>query len=513
MRKINEVLRLKFEAGLGNHKIGRALGVSASTVWDALERFRASGLSWPLPFELSESALERRLYRTPDGTPANPERIPDWGAVQTQLHRKHVTLRLLWEEYKLADPDGFQYSWFCERFRAWQQQVDVVMRQEHKLGEKLFVDWAGDTTPVVDTATGELRAAYLFLAVFGASNYTYAEVSFTQDTAAFLSAHVRALAFFGGVPELVVCDNLKTGIKDACLYEPEANAAYQALSEHYGFCVYPARPARPRDKAKVEVGVLHAERRILARLRDRTFFSLGELQAAVDVALTELNERPFQKMPGSRTSVFLAEEAPALRPLPASPYRHYERKAARVHIDYHVQLLGHFYSVPYRLARERVEIRYSPTVVEIFHDGLRVASHLRDDRKGRATTTPEHMPPRHRFVAEWTPERFISWGASVGPKTEELVGAIMDAKPHPALGFRACLGLMRLAGKYGDLRLEAAAMRTLAVGGTSYRSVEHILRNGLERQQLLPCEPDPLPLLHANLRGPAYYTDTPGGES
>lgn len=513
MRKINEILRLKFEAGLGNHKIGRALGVSASTVWEALERFRVSGLSWPLPPEMSESALERHLYRTPDGIPANPERIPDWEAVQTQLRRQHVTLRLLWEEYKLLSPDGFQYSWFCEQFRAWQRQVDVVMRQEHKLGEKLFVDWAGDTTPVVDAATGELRAAYVFVAVLGASNYTYAEVSFAQDTAAFLSAHVRAFAFFGGVPELVVPDNLKTGIKDACLYEPEAQAAYQALAEHYGFCVLPARPRRPRDKAKVEVGVLHAERRILARLRNRTFFSLSELQAAVGVALTELNERPFQNLPGSRRSVFEAEEAPALRPLPASPYCHYERKAARVHIDYHVQLAGHFYSVPYRLVRERVEIRYTATVVEIFHDGLRVASHVRDDRPGRATTMREHMPPRHRFVAEWTPERFSSWGASVGPRTEELVGAIMAAKPHPALGFRACLGLMRLARKYGEVRLEAAAARTLAVGGTSYRSVEHILRNGLDRQQLLLSEPTSLPLLHANLRGPAYYTDMPGGES
>ena len=389
MRNIKEILRLKHESRLGNHKIGRALGVSASTVWDALERFRVSGLPWPLPAGMSESALERRLYRTPDA-PAKPERLPDWQMVQTELRRPHVTLRLLWEEYKLANPDGFQYSWFCEQFRAWQGKVDLIMRQEHKLGEKLFVDWAGDTIPVVDAASGELRPAHLFVAVLGASSYTYAEVSFREDTAAFLGAHVRAFAFFGGVPQLVVPDNLKTGIRDACIYEPEASTAYQALAEHYGFAVLPARPARPRDKAKVEVGVLHAERRILARLRHRTFFSLAELAVTVREALELLNERSFQKLPGSRKSVFLEEEQPSLRPLPATPYHHYDRKAARVHIDYHVQLFGHFYSVPYRLVRERVEVRYTPLVVEVFHDGLRVAP--------TCATTTQAGPARCRSI-------------------------------------------------------------------------------------------------------------------
>ncbi|MDP2182173.1 MAG: IS21 family transposase, partial [Actinomycetota bacterium] len=406
MRKTKEILRLKFEGGLGNHKIGRALSVSASTVWDTVARFQATGLTWPLPPEIGEGELEARLYRRAGDPKANPAWVPDWARVQKELRRKHVTLRLLWEEYKVLHPDGFQYRWFCERFREWRKGIDLVMRQEHALGEKLFIDWAGDTIPVVDPLTGEIRPCYLFLGVLGASNYTYAEPTLSQELTPFLAAHVRMFEFLGGCPELLVPDNLKTGVTSPSYYEPDLNPAYTALAEHYGCCVLPTRPGRPRDKAKVEAGVLFAERRIMAPLRRRRFFSLDEVRTAVAGELAKLNERSFQKMPGSRRSVFLAEEQPALRPLPLRPYEHRDRKQARVHIDYHVELLRHFYSVPNRLARERVEIRYTLSVVEVFHQGVRVASHARDDTPGRATTCLAHMPPRHRHLAEWTPERF-----------------------------------------------------------------------------------------------------------
>jgi transposase len=505
VRKAKEILRLKFEAGLGNHRIARACGVSASTVWDTVTRFQMTGLDWPLSPQMSEGELERRLYRQRGSSEANPERVPNWARVQRELRRKHVTLRLLWEEYKLEFPDGFQYSWYCERYREWRKKIDLVMRQEHKLGEKLFLDWAGDTIPLTDPETGEIRDCYLFVGALGASNYTYAEPSLSQDLPAFLQAHVRMFEFFGGVPELLVPDNQKTGVTAASAYEPELNPAYTALAEHYGCAVLPARPHRPRDKAKVEAGVLLAERRILARLRKRTFFSLAEMKAAVAEQVRELNERPFQKLPGSRKSVFLEEEQPALRPLPARPYEHRERKNARVHIDYHVELHGHYYSVPYRLVREKVEIRYTQEVVEIFHEGLRVASHVRSDLKGRATTDLGHMPAKHRAYAEWSPERFENWARKVGPETERLILAVFERYPHPALAYRSCLGILRLEQRYGAARLEQAASRTLAFGGASYKSVSHVLKAGLDREAVQAARSRPEPLFHENLRGPDYF--------
>jgi transposase len=505
MRKAKEILRLKFEAGLGYQKIGRALGVSASTVWDTVARFELAGLTWPLAEEMNEAELERRLYRRRGDPRANPERVPDWAEVSRELRRKHVTLRLLWEEYKQTYPDGYQYSWFCERFREWRRKIDFVMRQEHKLGEKVFLDWAGDTIPLVDRDTGEVRPCHLFVAVLGASNYTYAEPSLSQDLAAFLGAHVRMFEFFGGCVEILVPDNQKTGVTSPCFYEPDLNPAYTALAEHYGSCVLPTRPRRPRDKAKVEAGVLHAERRILAALRRRRFFSLAEIQTAVREELKKLNERPFQKLPGCRKSIFLEEERPLLRPLPSRPYEHRDRKSARVHIDYHVELFGHYYSVPYRLAREKVEIRYTQAVVEIFHQEVRVASHVRDDMKGRASTNPEHMPPKHRRYAEWSPERFQSWARKIGPETERLVTAVLARYPHPALGYRSCLGILRLEGRYGAHRLEQAAARTLIFGGTSYKSVSHVLKAGLDREAVEAARPRPEPLFHENLRGPDYF--------
>jgi transposase len=505
MKKAKEILRLKFEAGLSNHKIARACAVSASTVWDTVTRFEMTGMGWPLPEGMSEGDLERRLYRKQGTLEANPERVPDWAEVKQELRHENVTLRLLWEEYKTEFPDGYQYSWYCERYREWRKRVDVVMRQEHKLGERVFLDWAGDTLPLTDALTGEIRPCYLFVAVLGASNYLYAEPSLSQDLEAFLAAHVRMFAFFGGAPDLLVPDNQKTGVTKASRYEPDLNPAYTNLAEHYGCAVLPTRPHKPRDKAKVEVGVLIAERRIIARLRKRTFFTLAELRAAVAEQVRDLNERPFQKLPGSRRSVFLAEELPALRALPARTYEHRSRKKARVHIDYHVELFGHRYSVPYLLAGEAVEIRYTEAVVEIFHEGLRVASHVRSFVKGKATTDFSHMAPAHQAVADWSPERFQRWARGIGPETERLIAAVLERYPHPALAYRSCLGILRLAERYEPSRLERAAARSLAFGGASYKSVSHVLKAGLDREALPAARSRPEPLFHENLRGPDYF--------
>jgi len=503
MRKSREILRLKFETDLSQRAIARACGVSNATVWDALKRFEASGLSWPLPDGVGDAELEARLYRPP-GRRAPDPREPDWAKVHAELAGKHVTLRLLWGEYREAYPDGYGYSYFCQHYRAFLGRIDVVMRQQHRAGEKLFVDWAGDTLPYIDPQTGEVRKAHLFLAVLGFSNYTFARAYPDERTESFLDAHVRAFAHLGGVPELLVPDNLKTGVKRPDRYEAEIAAPYAELAAHYGCVVLPARVGKPRDKAKVEVGVQIAERQILAPLRKLTFFSLAEMNAAIAERLKAVNVRPFAKLPGSRESMFCEREAPLLRPLPGERYQHRTRKLATVHIDYHVELEGHYYSVPHHLVREKVELRFAGRTVEVYHRGARVALHVRSRAHGRATTLTEHMPEKHRAVASWTPERMASWAAKTGPQTAALCQAIMAARPHPELGFRSCLGVLRLGDRYTPERLEAACTRAHAMGATSYRSVRSILERRLDRE-LEEDTVTPPALMHVNVRGAGYY--------
>jgi len=504
MRRIREILRLSYEAGLSQRAIARAVGVSNSTVSGVFARAELAGLSWPLPESATDSELEALLYRE-HYQPVGDPREPDWAKVHEDLRRhKHATLRLIWTEYRRDHPDGYGYSWFSERYRGWRGHIDLVMRQHHKAGEKLFVDWAGDTLPHVDPQTGEVREARLFLAVLGFSNYTFARAYADERTESFLAAHVAAFEHFGGSAELLVCDNLKTGVKRPDRYEAEIYAPYAELAAHYGCVVMPARVGKPRDKAKVEVGVQIAEREILAPLRHRTFFSLAEMNAAIAERLHALNTRPFAKLPGSRASAFALREAPLLRPLPAEPYAHRTRKLATVHIDYHVELEGHYYSVPYHLVRAKVELRFDARTVEVYHEGVRVAVHLRSRARGRATTAEEHMPAKHRQVASWTPERIAGWAAKTGPETAALCEAIMAARPHPELGFRSCLGVLRLGERYGPERLEAASGRALAIGATSYRSVRSILERGLdqENEASTVCPPA---LSHDNVRGATYY--------
>lgn len=502
MRRIREILRLKHESELSQRAIARALGVSNSTVSGVLARCELAGLGWPLPEGLSDDELEARLYRDRYQPVADP-REPDWAAIHAELARKHVTLRLLWREYRTSHPDGYGYSWFAERYRAWAGRIDLVMRQSHKAGEKLFIDWAGATLPYYD-AGGTLRQASLFLAVLGASNYTFAEAFADQRFESFLAAHVHALEFFGGVPELLVPDNLKTGVAHPDRYEAEIAGPYAELAAHYGTAVLPARVRKPRDKAKVESGVLIAEREILAVLRDRTFFSLGQANDAIAVCLKEINERPFAKLPGSRASVFAEREAPLLRPLPAEPYHRRTRKLATVHIDYHVELEGHYYSVPYHLVREKVELRFDERTLEVYHHGQRVAAHRRSSERGRASTEIAHMPEAHRAVASWTPERIEAWAQRIGPATAALCTEIMASRPHPALGYRSCLGILRLAERYGEDRLEAASRRALACGARSYRSLRSILERGLDALEDADAISPPA-LSHANVRGADYY--------
>jgi transposase len=430
--------------------------------------------------------------------------------VHRELRRKGVTLFLLWQEYKAVTPEGVQYSQFCAAYRQWAGTLDLVMRQDHRAGEKLFVDYAGQTVPVVNPLTGEVHAAAIFIAVLGASNYTFAEATWSQSLPDWIGSHIRAFEAFGGVPAVVVPDNLRAAVTRAHRYEPELNRTYADLAQHYGFAVLPARVARPRDKAKVEVGVQIVERWMLARLRHHTFFALAEVNTALTALRAALNARPFKKLPGSRQSVFEVLDRPALQPLPPQPYEYAEWKLVRVNIDYHVEVDGHYYSVPYRLVRQQLEGRLTAQIVEIFAKGQRVASHPRSPQKGRHSTVAAHMPTAHRDYAEWTPQRLIRWAATAGEATAQVVETILTTRPHPQQGFRACLGLMRLGKRYGASRLEAACQRALTLRACSYKSIESMLKHDLDRHPVPAMRTAPPAITHGNIRGPQYYHDNRG---
>lgn len=507
MRKTREVLRLYFELKLRQRQIARSANVSQSTVHEYIERFRATGLSWPLAAEMAEADLERRLF--PDDSDASRrggKTAPDFAHIHQQLQsHQHTTLQLLWEEYRAGHADGYGYSRFCYHYQRFKQQQDLVLRQQHKPGEKLFVDWAGATIPLHDPATGQARLAQLFVAVLGASNYTYAEATEDQQMASWIGAHVRTFEFLGGCPQLVVPDNTRTGVSRACRYEPDLNPTYQEMAMHYGIGVLPTRPRKPRDKAKVEVGVQIAQRWIVAALRHRKFFCLGELNRAIRELLDKLNQRPFQKREGSRQSLFEQLDRPALRPLPVERFALAEWSQATVNIDYHIQFDKSFYSVPYQLTRQTVEVRATPTTVEIFHQGKRIASHQRTAKTYVAVTDGEHRPAAHRAHLDWPPSRLLEWAAKVGTRTQQVVETILHAQPHPEMGYRSCLGIIRLGQRYPAARVEAAADRALLTGAVTYRSMDSILRHNLDQQPINPpAVPRSVPE-HDNIRGAAYF--------
>ena len=506
MRKIKEVLRLH-SLGLAQRQIARSCLLGQSTVSEYLKAAEAVQLQWPDVAGWDEARLTAALLPRPTER-ARPgwQPEPDYGLIHTELQQhKHLTLQLLWEEYRAQTPEGYRYSRFCELYQRWRRKQEVVLRQEHRAGEKLFVDYAGRTIPVQHPATGEVREAQLFVAVLGASNYTYAEASWTQGLGDWIGSHIRAFEFLDGVTEMVVPDNLKSGVTKSCRYEPGVNLTYEEMAHHYGVAVVPARPRKPRDKAKVEAGVLLVERWILAALRKRSFFSLGEVNEAIAALLARLNERPFRKRDGSRRTLYETLDRPALKPLPAERYQYGEWKRARVNIDYHVECDHHWYSVPYTLTQQEVEIRATASTVEVFHKGIRVASHARSHAPHRHTTFHEHRPKSHQRYLEWTPSRIVEWSAKIGSATAQVVDRILASNRHPEQGFRSCLGVIRLGDKYPHARVEAAARRAVALQVCSYRSLKAILENHLDGQASeAPSDPQP-PIDHPNLRGPDYY--------
>jgi transposase len=502
MRKIREVLRLRLGQKLPQRVVAQSLRLSQGAVSGYLGRARRAGLGWPLPDDLDDQRLEALLFPPPPSLLAEQRPLPDWASVHRELRRPNVTLALLWEEYRSGAAEGFGYSWFCELYRQWVGRLKPTLRQVHTAGERLFVDFAGHTMEVVDGATGEIRAAEVFVAVLGASNYLYAEATWTQALPDWIAAHVNVLTALGGVPQQIVSDNLKAGITRACFYEPTVNRTYADMAAHYGTAIIPARPYKPRDKAKVEVGVQVVQRWILARLRHRRFFSLSELNQAIRELVDQLNSRPMRGWGTTRRALFEQLDRPALLPLPATRYEYAEWKRCRVNLDYHVEIAKHFYSVPFQLLRQEVEARITAKTVEIFHRGKLVANHLRSLRSHRPTTVADHMPSSHRRYRDWTHERILREAAATGDDTATLLELILRSRPHPEQGFRSCIGILGLRKRYGAERVDAACARALALGTRSYSSVAAILKNRQEKK----ASPDEQPnLFHENIRGSGYY--------
>ena len=504
MRRIKEILRLKFEFNLNNRQIARSCNIPHSTVINYLRRAEAAGVAWPLPPDMSDTDVEKLLFPTVPADRKVP--MPDFEAIHTELlGHKYVTLELLWREYKRIYPEGYQYSYYCELYRRWAKKLDIYLRQEHRAGERMFVDHAGPTVPVVDRDTGLVKEASIFVAVLGASSYTFCEAVWKRDLPSWIGSHNRAVEFFRGVTEVTTPDNWKTGVKDPCYYDPELNPTYRDWAEHVGTVIIPARVRKPRDKAIVENGVLIVERWILAALRHRTFFSLAELNGAIRELLTRLNHRKFKKLDTTRARLFEEVDRPALKPLPTTPFEFAERKKATVHPDYHVEVDHHYYSVPYRYQGERVEARFSEKTVEILFDGKGIATHIRSYVPGKHTTREEHRPEKHRDL-KWTSSYMVDKGREIGPATAGVLKQIMEQRKHPELGYRACLGVLRLGKRYSNERLEAACRRAIAMNASSYRSIKSILENSLDRE---PLESVKVPAahseVHSNVRGSAYY--------
>ncbi|HZU15985.1 MAG TPA: IS21 family transposase [Candidatus Dormibacteraeota bacterium] len=511
MRKITEVLRLAAQ-GRSNRDIATSVDIARSTVTEYLRRAAEAGLSWPLPEDMDAEALEAALF--PAAVQVEVRPVPDWRSIHKELKnpRHHVTLRLLWIEWKADHPDGWRYSQFCHHYRTWLGAQDIVMRLSYAGGDRMFVDFAGDRMSWVDPDTGEVHAAEIFVAVLGASGKVFARATRGQDLDSWLSAHVAAWDHYGGVAAVTVPDNLRSGVTKACWYDPEINPAYAELAAHYDTVVLPARPRKPRDKAAAEAGVLAVERWVLAPLRNRSFHSLAELNEAIAAKLAELNAKEFRGEPTSRDDLFTELEAGYLRPLPAARFELATWRKATVHIDYHVDAGdGHFYSVPYRYVRQKVECRITAETVEVLKGGVRIASHPRERGRRRYITDPAHMPPSHRAHLEWNPERLVSWAGTVSATTAELVERILESRPHPEHAYRACLGIMSLARRYGNDRVGAASARALAVGAISYSSVKSILAENLDRLPLPEPAVAPPPPEHDNLRGAEYYAEEAEG--
>ncbi len=509
MKRIRLVLEYRLSKKISAQQTARALSLSKGSVINYLDRFERSGLGWPLPETLSDTALEAALFPpvalAEAAEPARP--LPDTEYISQELARPHVTLQRLWEEYAQAHPEGLKRTAYFEHY-AQHRPPRLDMKVVHKGGDKVFTDHSGDGLEYINRQTGEVIPAELFVSAWGASSYTYVEATHTQRTVDFSLSHVRALAYFGVAPAAFVPDNTRSAVKKSDRYDPVANPVYGAMAAHYSVAFLPARVRKPKDKAVVESAVGVAQRFILARLRNRTFFSLDEINAALREELELLNNRPMKDHGGkTRRQRFEEVDKPYAQPLPAEPFR-----ISRIKLDvlvapnYHIRYEDHHYSVPHHLVGRRVKVYQMGQVIEIYHDNVHVCRHQLGRSNFDYTTTPQHMPPSHAFVKGWNREWFIAQANQTGPATADVVAAVMRARQHVEQGFNAAMGVLRLARVYGSARLENACKRAVHYNAaSSFKSIKSILEQNLDSQSLQP-QPQPPVIVHQNIRGPQYYT-------
>lgn len=505
MVKIREILRLQ-NLGIGIRATAQSCNCSRNTVREVLRTSELQGLSWPLTEEMDDAALMRAIYPSLS-QPANRKPEPDYQYIHEELKRPHVNLRLLWTEFKAEQPDGLAYSQFCNRYRSWAAKTKAVMHLDHKPGYEMFVDWAGTKMQVINTETGELLAAHLFVSTIGSSSYPYVEAFPSECLENWITAHVNALRYYGGVPHLLIPDNLKTGVKRACNYDPELNKTYLELSEHYGCAIIPARSRKPKDKSPVEGTVGDVSTWIAAALRHQKFFTFHQLNLAIWEKLREFSQKPYQKKDGSRESAFLELDRPALKPLPDKAYEMATWKVATVSFNYHIEVEKMYYSVPYTYIQKKVDVKISALTLEVYSNHVRVSSHPRlHGKAGQYSTNPEHMPPNHKEYVQWDSNRFLAWACKIGDNTRELVQQVLASRKVEQQAYKSCFGLLKLADRYTAFRLENACQKALALRSPSYTTVNNILKNGMDKVDTMPSTKNNIIPIHSHIRGAGYYT-------
>lgn len=504
MKKIRELLRLVHE-GLSYRKAATCACINRESAREILQKAEANNLSWPLDESYTDEVLNNIIFKKNISKEINPKKSLNYVEIQKELLKKGLTLKLLWTEYKEENPDGYQYTQYCEMYSRWKKSNRFSMRQNHIAGEKMFIDFSGVTVPYIDLSTGEVKKAEIFLSVLGGSSYTFAYAVPDQTIPSWIDAHIKSFNFFGGTSQILIPDNLKSAIKKTCRYEPDLNPVYRDLAQHYGVAVIPARVRKPKDKSKVEVAVQVAERWILARLRKITFYSVNDINTAIIPLLKIINEKKMSLSGISRREIYEQCEKHLLKKLPTEHFEIYLWKKGKLNIDYHIEFEKHYYSAPHTLLHKELEARGTKDIVEIYHDGIRVALHKRSFVLGKHTTEPKHMPPQHQKHVEWTPERMLEWANSIGPCVKECFDIIINRCLHPEQGFRSCLGILRLAKIYSNNRLEDACLRSINSGYVSYKSIKNILSNNLDKIPFHKKEEEEINLQHENIRGSKYF--------
>ena len=506
MLKIKEVLRYKYEAKLSARKISRALNVSHTVVNDYIKRFEALSFSYEILMELSDKEIVSKLFDVSSKPSKYP--VPNWSKIHKDLRNKIVTLELLHEEYRKDYPDGhYGYTWFCNHYKAYAKKLSPSMRQIHKSGEKVFIDFSGVRQAIADPRTGEIVYAEIFVAVLGASGYPFVIAVPSQKKSDFIYAHNAMFKAFGGVPELLIPDNLKSAVTKADRYEPDLNPDYEKLAVHYGTAIMPARGYKPKDKGLVENGVKLMQRWLLARLRHTTFYSIAQLNNKINELMPLYRNKKMKRLGVSRQELFDTIDKPALNPLPVHEYEYKELKLLKVSIDYHIQLDHVLYSVPYQLIHKKVEVWFSTKMVSIYFEGKEVATHPRLYKRGAYSTQTAHMSSAHQKYLEWSPGRIMNWGLTIGKQTSKLLQTIMERKPHPEMGYRSCLGLMRTYEKYKEKEMSEEQLDEISAYALRYqkfrlKQIKELLKNPPKEEEDTAVS---LLASHENVRGGSYY--------